>query len=67
MFEVNFSHIATQALQVPKYQSLFDIKPWSDLDLSILQGLDLDMDLPSRAKSRFTLLQNDVYTDIRTC
>ncbi len=64
MFEVNFSHITTQALQVPKYQSLFDTKPWSDLDLSILQGLDLDMDLPSRAKSRFALLQNDVYADI---
>ena len=56
-FKVDFSHITADNLTMPVYQSLFDVKPWQDLDLSVLNINVSDLDLNSRAKIVFNTLK----------
>ncbi len=53
VFKIDFSHIKADGLKPFRHQDLFNTKPWSDLDLGILDGLDLDIDLHSRAVAKF--------------
>lgn len=53
----SFSHINANRLVSLKSKSLFDTKPWQLLDLSILDTIDLDIDLTTRAIRAFDELQ----------
>lgn len=53
----SFSHINANRLISLKSKSLFDTKPWQLLDLSILDNIDLDIDLTTRAIRAFDELQ----------
>lgn len=57
MFSCDFSHINADRLQTFNYQSLFDVKPWQSLDLSVLEGLGVDFDLKTIAQKKFNILK----------
>lgn len=63
-FNIDFSHIHTNDLKSFHYQSMFDTKPWSDLDLSVLDGMDLNIDLAHRVECLFDKLAVNPNEDI---
>lgn len=56
-FNVDFSHIHANDLKSFQHYPMFNTKPWSDLDLSILNGMDLNINLSDRVNNIFDELQ----------
>lgn len=56
-FIIDLLSIKADNLKPFQYRELFNTKPWSELDLSVLNGLDLTIDLSTRAKIKFEELQ----------
>lgn len=56
-FDIDFSHIHANDLKSFQHYPMFNTKPWSDLDLSILNGMDLNINLLDRANTIFDELQ----------
>lgn len=56
-FIIDLSSIKADNLKPFQYRELFNTKPWSEFDLSVLNGLDLTIDLSTRAKIKFEELQ----------
>lgn len=57
MFKIDFSHITADNLQPFEYQSLFDVMPWQHLDKSVLDGINIDIDLNQHANTLFSQLK----------
>lgn len=57
MFSCDFSAINTDNLRSFNYRSIFDIEPWQNLDLDVLDELGIDFDLKRIAQEKFDLLK----------
>lgn len=56
-FTVDFSRINADNMKLLIHQPLFDTMPWQALDLSVLQEVNLDVDLKKRAEKKFDTLK----------
>lgn len=64
MFKIDFTHIHADNLKKFNYQSLFNTEPWNFLDLNILNDIDLQLDLQSRATLNFEKLSQSPVTNL---
>lgn len=62
-FKLDFDKITSDEMKVFSCQSLFDVEPWSHLDLSVYK-LYNDIDLNKKSEIAFNKLRYDIATDI---
>lgn len=63
MFKINFSSINADQMQPFRYTSMFDVKPWQDLDLSIVKHFKTDIKLYDRCIQKFEALSKNTIHD----
>lgn len=63
MFKINFSSINADNMRPFRYTSIFNVKPWQDLDLSIVKKFKTDIKLYDRCIQKFEALSKNTIHD----